>query len=94
MEISNSGIMERDNSRIRYDDNITILIGVGKEVYAYVVNPKGALLDTQDQIFWNRNAKIWNSTAKSAAMPNENGWQFEMEIPLSELNIEGAENQY
>ena len=59
-----------------------ILIGVGKEVYAYIVNPKGTLLDTQDQTI------SWNSTAKTAAMPNENGWQFELEIPLGELNIE------
>jgi hypothetical protein len=89
-EFSNSGTMESDHSRILFDDNIKILIGVGKEVYVYVVNPKGALLDTQDQTaFWNRNAKIWSSTATAAAMPNENGWQFEMEIPLGELNIKG-----
>ena len=80
---SKSGREERDNTRILRDENIKILIGVGKEVYAYVVNPKGTLLDAKGQTFQ------WNSAAKSAAMPNDNGWQFEMEIPLNELNING-----
>jgi|GEM_PF-1283568 len=89
-EFSNSSIIERDNRRILYGENIKIIIGVGNEVYIYVVNPKGALLDTQDNtIFWNRNAKVWNSTATAAAMSNENGWQFEIKIPLGELNING-----
>ena len=82
-KLSKSGTTKRDDPNILRDENLKILIGVGKEVYAYVVNPKGTLLDTQDQTIF------WNSTAKTAAMPNENGWQFEMEIPLGELNIEG-----
>ena len=87
-EFSNSGVAEKDSRGIIRDENIKIHIGVGKEVYTYMVNPKGTLLDTRDMtIFWNRNAKTWNSTALSACMSNESGWQFEMEIPLEELNI-------
>ncbi len=82
-EFSESGGIERDNPRILWYENIKVLIGVGKEVYTYTINPKGTLLDAHDQ------TTDWNSTAKTAAMPNENGWQFEMEIPLGELNIEG-----
>ena len=74
-----------------WDEQVKIHIGVGGEVYTYIVNPKGALLDTQDiTIFWNPNAKIWNSTATAAARTNQDGWQFEIEIPLEALNIDSA----
>jgi len=87
-EISNSGIEERDNTRINRYENIKIHIGVENEVYTYILNPKGALLDTRDNtLFWNRNVENWNSTATAAGKSNENGWQFEIEIPLSELDI-------
>jgi len=88
-EVSNSGVTERDHRNIVRHENIKIHIGVGKEVYTYIVNPKGALLDTRDRtVSWNSDVTIWNSTAKSAGRANENGWQFEMEIPLGELNIQ------
>ncbi len=87
-EVSNSGVTERDHTNIVRQENIKIHIGVGMEVYTYIVNPKGALLDTRDRrVSWNSDVTIWNSTARSAARANENGWQFEMEIPLEELNI-------
>jgi len=87
-EVSNSGVTERDHRNMMSHENIKIHIGVGKEVYTYIINPKGALLDTRDRkVFWNSDVTIWNSTARSAARANENGWQFEMEIPLGELNI-------
>lgn len=87
-EYSNKGTTKRDDRFIRRDEQVKIHIGVGEEVYTYIINPKGALLDTQDiTIFWNPNAKIWNSTATAAAKTNQAGWQFEIEIPLDELNI-------
>jgi hypothetical protein len=90
-EYSNRGTTKRDDRFIRRDEQIKIHIGVGKEVYTYIVNPKGTLLDTQDiTIFWNPNAKIWNSTATAAAKTNQEGWQFEVEIPLDELNIKNG----
>ena len=92
VEISNSGVSEKDHiSIIRYE-NIKVFIGVGSEVYVYIVNPKGTLMDTRDRTaFWNREAAAWNSSARSAGMPTKDGWQFELEIPLSELNIEGQQ---
>jgi hypothetical protein len=87
-EFAGKGVSERDDRYIRRDEQVKIHIGVGAEVYTYIVNPKGALLDTQDiTIFWNPDAIIWNSTATAAARTNQDGWQFEVEIPLDELNI-------
>jgi hypothetical protein len=84
-EYSTSGITERDHRYIARGENIKIHIGVGKEVYTYVVNPKGALMDLSNGEVWN--AAKWNSKASCASLTNENGWQFEIGIPLDELNI-------
>lgn len=87
-EFSNSGVTNKDSRDIIRDENIKIHIAAGKKVYTYIVNPKGALMDTRDMtILRNRNANTWNSTATSASRSNESGWQFEVEIPLDELNI-------
>jgi hypothetical protein len=87
-EYAGKGVTGRDNRFIRRDERVKIHIGVGEEVYTYIVNSKGTLLDTQDNtIFWNPDAIIWNSTAIAAAKTNQDGWQFEIEIPLDELKI-------
>ena len=80
-KFSNSGTTKPGDVTILQDDNIKILIGVGKEVFTYVVNPKGTLLDAKDKSF------LWNSSATAAARSYKNGWQFEMKIPLDELKI-------
>ncbi|MDH5603455.1 MAG: hypothetical protein OEY51_05935, partial [Cyclobacteriaceae bacterium] len=88
--ISTSGVTERDNQYIVRSENVKIHLAVGKETYTYIVNPKGALLDTKDITTYGvAGAVSWNSTATAAAKPHENGWQFELEIPLEELNIGG-----
>ena len=84
-DFSISGTTERDHRYIARGENMKIHIGVGKEVYTYIVNPKGALMDLRNGDV--RNAAKWNSKAASASLTNKNGWQFEIGIPLDELNI-------
>jgi 3',5'-cyclic AMP phosphodiesterase CpdA len=89
-EASNVRDLERDHRYIMYRENMKVLIAVDEIVYTYAVSPKGALLDARESTTTtNTNAQEWNSTATASAMQNANGWQFEIEIPLDELNIKG-----
>lgn len=77
------GYHVRDHRYVLRSDHIQVHLGVGQEVYSYIVNAKGTLLDAKN------GDPSWNSAAKSAAKPQKEGWQFELAIPLKELNIQG-----
>ena len=81
--LSTSGTTTRDHRYVQRGDYLQVHIGVGQEIYSYIINPKGTLFDIRN------NDASWNSTAKTAATAHSEGWQFEMAIPLDELDIHG-----
>lgn len=83
--ISKSGQKQRDHRDVYRSENIQVYIGVGENVYSFAVNPLGTIHDTK-----NGDIK-WNSNAVAASIPSSNGWQFELEIPLDDLEFQGSE---
>ena len=70
-----------EDDRMLRDDYIRVLLGAGDSAYSFAVNARGAKLDMKGE------AVEWNSDFHAAVAPAEGGWQTELSIPLSELNL-------
>jgi len=72
---------EEEDRRTLRDDHIRVMLGAGESAYSFAVNARGAELDIKgDEV-------DWNSDFQTAASPAKDGWQAELSIPLSELNL-------
>ncbi|MBM4050961.1 MAG: hypothetical protein FJ279_38180 [Planctomycetes bacterium] len=76
-----------------FDDVVELLLrpSGSSRVYRIKVNPHGAAYDTAcevrgESIDWQGDVG-WNAALTIAAMQREDGWQFEMAIPLADLGV-------
>lgn len=79
--MATSGDTIRDGRYLLRRENVQVHIAVGETVYTFAVNPKGALYDAK------AGKDDWDSKVVAAASLTAGGWQFEMAIPLKELEM-------
>jgi hypothetical protein len=85
--LTQTGYEGRDNSRAPRNDHFRVHIGVGDQVYTYLVTARGAELDSKGRST-TENLK-WNSSFKAVVVATKNGWQAEMVIPMTDILVEG-----
>ncbi len=75
---------DEEDARTLRDDYIRVLLADGDSAYSFAVNARGATLDMKgDEV-------EWSSEFQAAVSPMKGGWQAELSIPLSELNLAPA----
>lgn len=72
---------DQEDVRTLRDEYIRVLLGADDLAYSFAVNARGAKLDMKGE------EVEWNSDFRAAVSPTKGGWQAELSISLSDLNL-------